>query len=118
MVDAAGGFASVGGPAVPSHLVASRFQYASVDDLLSSFAAYMKFGGRSASRAQFEANMDAKMRDDLFLSDLQPLLRSEIEYDNHEAWQTVHERIVSRIPGDPWKGAVPGSGSSNSTASS
>ncbi len=64
----------------------------------------MDFGGTSASRAQFEANMDAKMRDDLFLRDLQALLRPEIEYDNHEAWQAVHERIVFRLPGDPWKG--------------
>ena len=78
----------------------------SVEDLLSSFAAYMDFGGTPASRAQFEANMDAKMRDDVFLGDLQPLLRSEIEYDHREAWKGVHARVVSRLPGAPWKGAT------------
>lgn len=77
----------------------------SISDLLSSFAAYMEFGRTPVSRAQFEANMDAKMRDDLFLSDLEPLLRPEIEYDHQEAWRAVHEQIVSRLPGDPWKGA-------------
>jgi hypothetical protein len=56
------------------------------------------------SRAQFEANMDAKMRDDVFLTDLTPLLRPAVKFDNHEAWQQVHEQIVSRLLGEPWKG--------------
>lgn len=77
----------------------------SINDLLASFTAYMEFGETPVSRAQFEANMDAKMRDDLFLRDLEPLLRPEIEYDHQKAWRAVHEQIVSRLPGDPWKGA-------------
>lgn len=77
----------------------------SVDDLVTSFAAYMDFVGTEASRAQFEANMDAKMQDDVFLTDLEPLLRPALKYDNHEAWQQVHKQIVSRLPGEPWKGS-------------
>ncbi len=77
---------------------------ASTDDLLASFDAYMRFGDTPVSRAQFEANMNAKMRDEGFLSDMEPLLRSEIEYDNQMAWRAVQEQIVSRLPGDPWKG--------------
>lgn len=77
----------------------------SVDDLISCFAAYMDFGGTPVSRAQFEANMHGKMKDAMFLSDLHPLLRPGIEYDNHDAWRAVHEQIVSQLPGDPWKGA-------------
>lgn len=76
----------------------------SVDDLLSSFAVYMDFLGAQVSRAQFEANMDAKMRDDVFLTDLEPLLRPTLKFDNHEAWQQVHKQIVSRFPGKPWQG--------------
>lgn len=77
----------------------------STSDLLDSFTAYMKYGRTPVSRAQFEANMDAKIRDDLFLGDLGPLLRSDIEYDHQSAWRMVHERLVSRLPGDPWKGS-------------
>ena len=79
----------------------------SVDDLLSSFAVYMDFAGTRASRAQFEANMDAKMRDDVFLTDLEPLLRPALKFDNHEAWQQVHKQIVSQLPGEPLKGREP-----------
>ena len=78
----------------------------SIDDLLGSFAAYMEFGKTPVSRAQFEKNMDAKMQDDSFLSDMEPLLRSEIKYDHQEAWKMVYEQIISRLPGDPWKGAA------------
>jgi predicted nucleotidyltransferase component of viral defense system len=78
----------------------------SIDDLLGSFAAYMEFGKTPVSRAQFEKNMDAKMQDDSFLSDMEPLLRSEIKYDHQEAWKMVYGQIISRLPGDPWKGAA------------
>jgi predicted nucleotidyltransferase component of viral defense system len=78
----------------------------SIDDLLESFAAYMEFGKTPVSRAQFEKNMDAKMQDDSFFSDMEPLLRSEIKYDHQEAWKMVYEQIISRLPGDPWKGAA------------
>ena len=45
------------------------------------------------------------MRDDVFLTDLEPLLlRPALKFDNHEAWQQAHEQIVSRLPGEPWKG--------------
>ena len=57
----------------------------------------MDFLGTQASRAQFEANMDAKMRDDVFLTDLEPLLRPALKFDTHEAWQQVHKQIVSRL---------------------
>lgn len=77
----------------------------SIEDLLESFDKYMVFVGTPATRAQFEANMADKMQDEVFLGDLGPLLRSDLEFDNHDAWHTVHDKIVSRLPGDPWKGA-------------
>lgn len=77
----------------------------SVEDLLKSFAVYMNCVGVPPTRAQFEANMAAKMQDDAFLRDLEPLLRPDLQFDNRAAWQMVHERIVSLLPGAPWKGA-------------
>ena len=66
----------------------------------------MDFVGPAASRAQFEANMVNKMQDDVFLHDLASMLRPGLEFDHHDAWKTVHEQIVSLLPGDPWKGSA------------
>jgi len=73
-------------------------------NVLACFADYMSFVGSSATRAQFEANMASKMQDKAFLGDLNQLLRPGMEYDSREAWRTVHEQIVSLLPGEPWKG--------------
>jgi predicted nucleotidyltransferase component of viral defense system len=75
-----------------------------IEDLLTSFDAYMKFVGATTTRAQYEANMVAKMQDNAFLGDLRQLVRYDLDYDVKEAWRTVHKQIVSRLPGEPWKG--------------
>lgn len=74
------------------------------DRLLESFEQYMAFGGTPVTRAQFEANMAAKLTDPAFLTDVPPLLRTGIEHDAAAAWARVHAALVSRLPGDPWKG--------------
>jgi len=76
-----------------------------IDDLLKSFAAYMDFAGAAVTRAQFEANMATKMRDEGFLGDLPRLLRPGLEYEAEPAWAAVHESLVARLPGEAWKGA-------------
>lgn len=75
------------------------------DLLLEAFDAYMTFGGTPVTRAQFEANMAAKITDAPFVTDVPPLLRTGIEHEPAEAWSRVHAALVSRLPGDPWKGA-------------
>jgi len=72
--------------------------------VLASFNGYMDFVGASASRAQFEANMSYKMDDAGFLGDATRLLRPGLAYDPSEAWRRVHDQLISRIPGAPWKG--------------
>ena len=72
--------------------------------LLEAFERYMTFGGTSVTRAQFEANMAAKLSDPAFLTDVPPLLRTSLEHDAVAAWTRVHAALVSRLPGDPWKG--------------
>ena len=76
-----------------------------IDDVLASFGAYMSFVGAAVTRARFEANMAAKMRDEGFLGDLPRLLRPGLDYDVHSAWAAVHETLVARLPGEAWKGA-------------
>jgi len=74
------------------------------DRLLEAFEKYMAFGGTPVTRAQFEANMAAKLADPAFLTDVPPLLRTGLEHDAAAAWARVHARLVSRLPGEPWKG--------------
>ena len=48
--------------------------------------------------------MAAKLDDALFVDDIAPLLRPGVEYDAQTAWPVVHEALVRRLPGEPWKG--------------
>ena len=74
------------------------------DAIVRCFTEYMTFAGAAATRAQFEANMAAKLDDALFVDDIAPLLRPGVEYDAQTAWPVVHESLVRRLPGEPWKG--------------
>lgn len=74
------------------------------DRLLEAFEQYMAFGGTPVTRAQFEANMAAKLTDPAFLTDVPPLLRAGLKHDAAAAWSRVHAALVCRLPGDPWKG--------------
>ena len=74
------------------------------DEIVRCFNEYMTFGKATATRAQFEESMAGKMKDALFLGDIYPLLRPGLEYDVKAAWDLVHESLLHRLPGDPWKG--------------
>ena len=80
-------------------------QETAIDDVLASFVTYMDFVSAAVTRAQFEANMAAKMRDQSFLGDLPRLLRPGLDYDVHAAWVAVHQALIARLPGEAWKGA-------------
>jgi hypothetical protein len=58
----------------------------------------------SISRAQYEANMTQKLASADFRNDVTPMLLDESSYDIDEAYGLVHERLIARIPGEPWKG--------------
>ena len=73
------------------------------DLLIEAFEAYMAFGDTPATRAQFEANMAAKITDAPFLTDVPPLLRTGVVHVPKAAWSRVHRALVRRLPGDPWK---------------
>lgn len=88
---------------------AVAFERASVDDeqVVRSFQAYMRMVGDTVTRAQFEANLAAKMGNVAFRADVVPLLRAGARYDVDEAYRLVLERLISRLEGEPWKGLVP-----------
>lgn len=72
--------------------------------LLTCFARYMAEDGRTVTRAQLEANLAQKRKQPDFRDDVGPILRPGISWDFDAAMDTVLERIVARLPGDPWKG--------------
>ena len=72
--------------------------------VVAGLRAYLKHGGLSVSRAQYEANMAQKLACADFRNDIMPLLRDESGYDIDQAYRLVHERLIARIPGEPWKG--------------
>ena len=74
------------------------------NELVATFQQYMAFGKTAVTRAQFEANMEGKMTDRAFLDDVPRLLRTGLDYDPCEAWARVHDALITRLPGKPWRG--------------
>lgn len=79
---------------------------ATSERIVSCFSHYMEHDGLKVSRAQYEANLAAKLRSSAFLEDLRPLISTDTSYDPLVAAEVVGRELVSRLPGEPWKGAV------------
>jgi predicted nucleotidyltransferase component of viral defense system len=76
-------------------------------NVIKCFERYVTHGGLSVTRAQFEENLANKMQDDAFLEDVKPLLPTGVTYQAENAYNLVSSRLITRLPGDPWKGSVP-----------
>jgi predicted nucleotidyltransferase component of viral defense system len=75
-------------------LTAGKANTASVAEI---FQAYMRAEGRSVTRAEFSANLAAKVTHAGFLSDVPPLLRPGMMYDPHEAHQLLEEELFTKL---------------------
>lgn len=65
---------------------------------------YMAHEEHAVSRAQYEQNLYAKQSDPIFSGDISALLNTNVIYDPSKALQLVHDMLVTRIPGEPWRG--------------
>ena len=72
--------------------------------LLYCFGRYLAAEGHTVTRAQFEQNLAAKRVQPDFRQDVSPLLRPGFAWDVDAAVDSVIDRLVARLPGDPWKG--------------
>ena len=72
--------------------------------IVSAFAAYMQRGGARVTRAMFERNIAAKLRDPQFGADIGPLLAHGHRWDAADAARKVGIGLVTLLPGVPWKG--------------
>lgn len=55
------------------------------------------FGYQSPTRKQFLANMEAKLKDNEFITDMYAIIRPGISYRIEEAWEFVREILVENI---------------------
>ena len=77
------------------------------DAVISCFDRYMAEEGHAMTRAVFEANLHDKSSRRDFRDDTRPLLRPGSTWDFDRALQTVLERFVTLLPGEPWRGDLP-----------
>ncbi len=75
------------------------------DRIVECFQRYMDHDGATASRAEFEANLAAKLRSAVFLEDIRLLIPVGFEYDPVTASEIVQDVLIAKLPGEPWKGA-------------
>jgi predicted nucleotidyltransferase component of viral defense system len=72
--------------------------------VVEAFSAYIEHEGHSVTRAQFERNISGKLQDRQFAGDIGPLLAAGFRWDIDDAARMVSLRLISLLPGEPWKG--------------
>jgi predicted nucleotidyltransferase component of viral defense system len=75
--------------------------------VVSCFLRYLDHDGLRVSRAEFEQNLAAKLGDEMFTRDIEPLLVPGAAWDLDEAACYAREELLARLPGDPWRGGAP-----------
>ena len=77
-----------------------------VDDnaVLQCFEKYMSFVvDHVPTYKEYVLNLDEKMNDKDFLTDMNALLHPDLTYDPHESYLLVKERLIDKLPGDRWQ---------------
>jgi predicted nucleotidyltransferase component of viral defense system len=85
---------------------ASRNASVDVQRLVNCFQRYLENDRLRISRAEFEANLHSKLSDPGFGDDINPLLASEVKWDQMVAADYLFAEILPLLPGEPWKGGV------------
>ncbi len=68
--------------------------------LFECYRKYIEFSAEHApSYKEYVKNMEEKMQDEEFLTDVLPLLRSGIEFNSGIAYQLVADKLISLMPG-------------------
>ena len=73
--------------------------------IVRCFRSYMDHQGLALSRAEYEESLAGKFRSRAFLEDIRPLISPDAPYDPVVAAEFVGNELISRLPGEPWKGA-------------
>lgn len=68
------------------------------EQIIETFAAYMKDGGHHVTKTQFEENLAAKLKNRLFTADIGPLLRDGFEWNLVAMAEKVSDELIARLP--------------------
>ena len=74
------------------------------DRIIDCLQRYMSHGGLTVSRAEFEANLSAKLSSISFLEDILLLIPADSKYNPVNAAAIVQDELIAKLPGKPWKG--------------
>ncbi|MBU2651400.1 MAG: nucleotidyl transferase AbiEii/AbiGii toxin family protein [Bacteroidetes bacterium] len=67
-------------------------------EIIRCYREYMTFTNeRPATAREFTLNMDAKMKDELFLGDITSLIRPEVKFDMNVAYELVKQELIDKI---------------------
>ena len=70
--------------------------------MLECYRKYMKFVvDRVPSYKEFVQNINEKMQDAEFLTDVEPLLRPEVPFKPQEAYQLVFDEVIDKMADKP-----------------
>ena len=85
--------------------------------IVETFRSYLESESRPPTRAMFERNLDEKLRDPGFGSDMSGLLAAGREWDVIAAARVVTESLLTLLPGSAWQGRKLAAGASASERS-
>ena len=81
-----------------------HYPHLNCQNIVDCFLFYLKNENLHVSRAEYEKNMDQKLKDRLFLEDIVPLLQNGKNYSPEDSYKIIHEKIIRLLPGESWKG--------------
>ena len=84
--------------------IASRRAKVSPMRVVECFGRYLEHDGQRVTRAELEMNLQEKLSDDTFLSDVAPLVAPDIEWNMGDAAEYVRRELLPLLPGEPWRG--------------
>lgn len=73
------------------------------EKVLSTFNHYNKANNIIISRAEFEKNLIPKMKVHEFIGDVGILLSDDLDWNPEQAYSSVMQQLISKLPGQPWK---------------
>lgn len=80
------------------HIAISRKPFLSVFSLLNCYKEYMGYSvDKPPTQKQYILNMEEKMKNPEFLGDTAALLRPDVPYDPHTAYELVRTKLIERI---------------------
>ena len=68
------------------------------EKMLECYRKYMEFVvDRAPSYKEFVQNMNEKMQDEEFLTDVEPLLRPDVAFNPQEAYQFLYDKVIEKM---------------------